>query len=126
MPKCFENWCRRFDDVFNRQVQQQSFRIYLGGLLGESQRKNLTQIATNTVDGSYNRLRHFLNDAPWEADQLNQRRLEVMGQCRQTRPRGEFRLIVDDSGHRKSGTTTEGQRGSTLARLAKLIMAWCW
>ena len=54
MPACFENWCRRFDDLFSRQKQRQGFRSYLGGLLGESQRKNLTQIANNTVDGSYN------------------------------------------------------------------------
>lgn len=40
MPPCFENWCRRFDDVFSRAIQRQEFRIYLGGLLGESERKN--------------------------------------------------------------------------------------
>jgi len=66
MPKCFENWCRRFDDLFSRQSQRQGFRMYLGGLLGESDRKNLAQIASNTVDGSYNSLRQFLNNAPWD------------------------------------------------------------
>lgn len=80
MPKCFENWCRRFDDVFSRQKQREEFQIYLGGLLGESERKNLTQLANNTVDGSYNSLCHFLNDAPWEVAQLNERRLQVMSQ----------------------------------------------
>lgn len=49
MPQCFENWCRRFDDVFSRQKQRQEFRVYLGGLLGESQRKNLSQLVTNTL-----------------------------------------------------------------------------
>jgi hypothetical protein len=28
--------------------------------------KNLSQMVTNTVDGSYSSLRHFLNDAPWD------------------------------------------------------------
>lgn len=55
MPQCFENWCRRFDDVFSRTKQRQGFRLYLGGLLGESQRKNLAQLTSNTVDSSYNR-----------------------------------------------------------------------
>lgn len=86
MPQCFENWCRRFDEVFTRKKQREYFRIYLGGLLGESQRKNLAQIASNTVEGSYNSLRHFLNEAPWEAEALNNRRLAVMHQCRQTTP----------------------------------------
>ncbi len=64
MPQCFENWCRRFDDVFSRQKQRQEFRVYLGGLLDESQRKNLSQLVTNTVDGSYNSLRHFQGQCP--------------------------------------------------------------
>lgn len=72
MPKCFENWCRRFDDLFSRQKQRQGFRIYLGGLLGESQRKNLAQIANNTVDGSYNSLRHFQGRSPLGCGQAEQ------------------------------------------------------
>lgn len=119
MPKCFENWCCRFDDVFSRQKQRQGFRIYLGGLLGESQRKNLTQITTNTVDGSYNSLRHFLNDAPWGADKLNERRLKVMHQCRQTTPKTGFTLIVDDSGHRKSGAATAGVGRQYIGEIGK-------
>ncbi len=39
--------------------------------------------------------------------ELNQRRLEVMNQCRQTKINRGFSLIVDDSGHRKSGNFTE-------------------
>ena len=108
MPKCFENWCRRFDDLFSRQAQSQAFRIYLGGMLGESERKNISQITSNTVDSSYNQVRHFLNDAPWDEAKLNQRRIEVMHQCRQTKPQAGFTLILDDSGHRKSGDATDG------------------
>lgn len=108
MPKCFENWCRRFDDLFSRGTQRQGFRMYLGGLLGESERKNFTQIASNTVDGSYNNQRQFLNDSPWNETKLNDRRLELMQQCRQTKLRQGFTLIIDDSGHRKSGDATAG------------------
>ena len=39
--------------------------------------------------------------------ELNQRRLEVMNQCRQTKINRGFSLSVDDSGHRKSGNFTE-------------------
>jgi SRSO17 transposase len=39
--------------------------------------------------------------------ELNQRRLEVMNQCRQTKINRGFSLIIDDSGHRKSGNFTE-------------------
>ncbi len=119
MPKCFENWCRRFDDLFSRQAQRQGFRMYLGGLLGESERKNLAQIASNTVDGSYNSLRHFLNDAPWEETGLNNRRLEVMHSCRQTKIQRGFTLIVDDSGHRKSGDATASVGRQYIGEIGK-------
>lgn len=82
--------------------------MYRGGLLGESKRKNIAQIASNTVDGSYNSLHHFLHEAPWNETKLNDRRLEVMHSCRQTRIQQGFTLIVDNSGHRKSGDTTAG------------------
>lgn len=119
MPQCFENWCRRFDDVFSRQKQRQEFRVYLGGLLGESQRKNLSQLATNTIDGSYNSLRHFLNNAPWDEQALNEQRMEVMRACRQTTPRKGFTLIVDDSGHRKSGNATDGVGRQYIGEIGK-------
>jgi hypothetical protein len=47
MPPCFEKWCHRFDEVFRHQAQKKGFRHYLGGLLGESERKNITQMSNN-------------------------------------------------------------------------------
>jgi SRSO17 transposase len=75
---------------------------YIGGLLGESERKNLSQMESNAVGVTYHRLHHFLTEAPWDAQQVNERRLLVMNQCSQTRINRGFTLIVDDSGHRKS------------------------
>ena len=107
MPPCFDRWCQRFDDIFGHIAQKREFRNYLGGLLGESERKNLSQIAANAVGVTYHKLHHFLTAAPWSFSELNQRRLEVMNQCRQTKINQGFSLIVDDSGHRKSGNFTE-------------------
>ena len=65
-------------------------------------------MANNAVGVVYNRLHHFLTESPWSDRQVNECRLQVMNQCRQTQiPRG-FSLIVDDSGHRKSGNLTAG------------------
>ena len=107
MPPCFDRWCQRFDDIFGHIAQKREFRNYLGGLLGESERKNLKQMATNAVGVTYHKLHHFLTAAPWSFSELNQRRLEVMNQCRQTKINQGFSLIVDDSGQRKSGNFTE-------------------
>lgn len=107
MPPCFDRWCQRFDDIFGHIAQKREFRNYLGGLLGESERKNLSQMAANAVRVTYHKLHHFLTAAPWSFSELNLRRLEVMNQCRQTKINRGFSLIIYDSGHRKSGNFTE-------------------
>ncbi|MBE9234441.1 IS701 family transposase [Cuspidothrix issatschenkoi LEGE 03284] len=119
MPPCFEKWCQRFDDVFNHQAQKREFRHYLGGLLGESERKNLLQMSGNAIGVNYHRLHHFLTDAPWSATKLNERRLEVMNKCSQTRISRGFSLIIDDSGHRKSGNFTEGVGRQYIGEIGK-------
>jgi SRSO17 transposase len=119
MPPCFDRWCRRFDNCFKSEAQKNGFRQYLGGLLGESERKNLTQMANNAFGVIYNRLHHFLTESPWSDRQVNECRLQVMNQCRQTQiPRG-FSLIVDDSGHRKSGNLTAGVGRQYLGEIGK-------
>ncbi len=119
MPPCFDRWCKRFDDVFTRQAQKREFRNYIGGLLGESSRKNLYQMASDAVGVTYHRLHHFLTEAPWSAEQVNERRLLVMNQCSQTKISRGFTLIVDDSGHRKSGNLTAGVGRQYIGEIGK-------
>jgi len=119
MPPCFERWCKRFDELWTHQAQKREFRNYIGGLLGESERKNLFQMASNPVGVSYHRLHHFLTEAPWSAAQINERRLLVMNQCSQTRISRGFTLIVDDSGHRKSGNFTAGVGRQYIGEIGK-------
>ena len=119
MPPCFDRWCKRFDDIWTHQAQKREFRNYIGGLLGESERKNLSQMADNAVGVTYHRLHHFLTEAPWSSLEVNERRLVVMNQCSQTRISRGFTLIVDDSGHRKSGNFTEGVGRQYIGEIGK-------
>lgn len=119
MPPCFEKWCRRFDDVFSNVAQKKGFRHYLGGLLGESERKNLTQMSNNAVGVVYHQLHHFLTEATWDRQKVNERRLQVMQQCSQTKVRRGFTLIIDDSGHRKSGKKTAGIGRQYIGEIGK-------
>ena len=119
MPPCFDRWCKRFDEIFSHQAQKREFRNYIGGLLGESERKNLSQIANNAVGVTYHRLHHFLTEAPWSSLEVNERRLLVMNQCSQTRISRGFTLIVDDSGHRKSGNFTAGVGRQYIGEIGK-------
>ena len=119
MPPCFEKWCHRFDEVFSHQAQKKGFRHYLGGLLGESERKNITQMSNNAVGVVYHQLHHFLTEATWEAERLNERRKEVMQECNQTKLKRGFTLIIDDSGHRKSGKETAGVGRQYIGEVGK-------
>lgn len=111
MPPCFERWCQRFDDVFTHKAQKREFRHYVGGLLGES--------AENAVGVTYHRLHHFLTEAPWSNSLVNERRLEIMNKCSQTRISRGFSLIIDDSGHRKSGNFTTGVGRQYIGEIGK-------
>jgi len=64
MPPCFDRWCQRFDNIFGHIAQKREFRNYLGGLLGARERKNLSQMAANSVGVTYHKLHHFLTEAP--------------------------------------------------------------
>jgi hypothetical protein len=119
MPPCFEKWCQRFDKAFTHKAQKKGFRHYLGGLLGESERKNLSQMASNAIGVEYHQLHHFLTEAPWSDFKVNQLRLETMNKCSQTRISRGFSLIIDDSGHRKSGNFTSGVGRQYIGEIGK-------
>jgi SRSO17 transposase len=80
MPPCFDKWCSRFDDLLRTKSQKRKFRNYLGGLLGESERKNLSQMARDAVRVNYHQLHHFATIRTWSPEQINERRLAVMNQ----------------------------------------------
>ncbi len=119
MPPCFDRWCKKFDDLLRTKAQKREFRHYIGGLLGESERKNVSQMARDSVEVTYHKLHHFLTEATWEADKINERRLEVMSKSNQTRISRGFSLIVDDSGHRKSGNFTAGVGRQYIGEIGK-------
>lgn len=120
MPERFEKYCSKYDDIFPRATQREHFRTYLSGLLSESARKNISVIAANTVGSSYYNLHHFIHDSPWSADELNDRRIDIIWQTRQTRPTVDFKLIIDDSGHRKSGKATDGVGRQYIGQIGKV------
>ncbi len=64
-------------------------------------------------------LHRFLTEVTCSADKINERRLEVMNKYSQTRIIRGFSLIVDDSGHRKSGNFTAGVRRQYIGEIGK-------
>lgn len=120
MPKFFENWCLKFDDVFGREAQRLNFRHYLAGVLGDTERKNVWQMASSIVNGNYASLLNFIHGEAWSAKEVNNRRLAILESCRQTRIKAGFSLIIDDSGHRKSGSAIAGVGRQYIGQIGKV------
>ncbi len=120
LPNCLENYLQKFDDIFENTAQRKHFRTYAAGLLSEVQRKNIMAIAESTVGCEYVNLHHFLHNAPWDADELNERRIEIAWQHKNTRPAVGYRFILDDSGHRKSGSDTDGIARQYIGQIGKV------
>jgi hypothetical protein len=62
-----KRWRKKFDDLLRTKAQKREFRNYLGGLLGESERKNVSQMARDAVEVTYHKLHHFLTEATRES-----------------------------------------------------------
>ena len=73
----------------------------MGELLGESERKNIYQMANNSIG---------VVDNPWQPTQINQGHLEIIDKPSQTKFKKGFSWILDNSGHGKSGNFTSGVR----------------
>src|SRR4051812_29635203 len=65
------------------------------------------------------RLRFFLSESPWEAEQVNDRRLELLREQPATAPHEGGVIVIDDSGDRKDGTATANVGRQWLGRLGK-------
>ncbi len=116
---CFEKWCQKFDHLFKTKGQKKGFHCYLAGLLGESKRKNIAQITDKIIGSSYHNIHHFLSQAKWDAQSVNERRLQIMNKGNQTRIRNGFSLIIDDYGHKKGGNLTDGVGRQYLGEIGK-------
>lgn len=76
-------------------------------------------MASDSVGVTYHKLHHFLTEATWSVDKINERRLEVMSKYNQTRISCGFSLIVDDSGHRQRGNFTAGVGRQYIGEIGK-------
>ncbi|WSQ15157.1 transposase [Streptomyces sp. NBC_01231] len=82
-----EECAARFDDLFFSLAQRRGCRQYLTGLLAPGERnKTITCLAgpepvTGAGRPGMQRLPFFLSQSPWEAEQVNNRRLELLARA---------------------------------------------
>ncbi len=125
-PGPLEAFAAQFDDLFTRVAQRRGFRAYLQGLLLPRDRnKTLTALAgaepiVQAQAAPVQQLQWFLSESRWDADALNQRRLERLCADRTTTPTGAGVLIIDDSGDRKAGRNTAHVGRQYLGSVGKI------
>ena len=125
-PGPLEEYAARFDDLFFSLAQRRGFREYLTGLLAPRERnKTITCLAgAEPVAGAgmpgVQRLQFFLSESPWEAEQVNDRRLELLREQQATAPHDGGVIVIDDSGDRKDGTATAHVARQYLGSVGKI------
>lgn len=114
-----ETFFEKFDSLWSRPNQSQGFRAYAVGLLSEAHRKNIEAMNAKMLAPAYQSLHHFLTETPWDAQEVNRRRLDLLLTNRRTAPRPDGVLIIDDSGVPKKGRQTEGVKRQYIGQLGK-------
>ncbi len=111
-PGPLEDYAAQFDPLLGSLAQRRGLRAYLQGLLLPRDRnKTLTCLAgaepiVGAQQGAVQGLQFFLSESPWDHEQLNQRRLELLCGDPATAPHERGVLVLDDSGDRKDGHHT--------------------
>ncbi|MDQ1042169.1 transposase [Streptomyces sp. V4I2] len=137
-PGPLEDYAARFDDLFFSLAQRRGFREYLTGLLAPRERnKTITCLAgAEPVAGAgkpgVQRLQFFLSESPLGgAEQVNDRRLELLREESATAPHEGGVIVIDDSGDRKGGTATAhvgrqwlGRSGKTDNGIVTVTTVW--
>lgn len=124
-PAPLEEYAARFGDLFFHLAQRRGFREYLTGLLAPRERnKTIACLAgAEPVTGAgmpgVQRLQFFLSESPWEVEQVNDRRHELLREQPATAPHDAGVIVIDDSGDRKASTATANVGRQWLGRLGK-------
>src|SRR4051812_1836462 len=108
-PGPFEEYAARFERPLLQPGPAAGFSRVPDRLLAPRERnKTITCLAgAEPVTGArmlgVQRLRFFLSGSPWEAEQVNDRRLEFLREHPATAPHDGGVIVIDDSGDRKDG-----------------------
>jgi SRSO17 transposase len=105
-----------FASLFRRTTSLQSLERYVTGLLTDVPRKNCDTIAAAVAGTSTERLQHLLTDAAWEAEALDEARVQQVVAL--SPPDGI--LALDDTGLPKQGRASVGVERQYSGTLGKI------
>ena len=72
-------WLEPFQRCFGHRAQRLALRTYVQGVFSDSDRKSMQAMLTRVTEPvSYQAFQHFITHAPWNADRIWRRLLEIL------------------------------------------------
>jgi SRSO17 transposase len=115
--KFVDNYCQWYRKLFSEVRSFEAFKYLHVGMISDIKRKTLPAIARIVGLSNEQGLLHFLTESPWKIEQLRQQRLSLILQVLADR---EITLIIDETGDRKKGETTDYVKRQYIGNLGKI------
>lgn len=95
---------KRTREIFPEVRSKKCFKWLHLGIISEIKRKTLPAIAKTVEITNAQPLHHFLSRSPWSVEKLRKKRMEMLLKALRT---AKFILVIDETGDRKKGKTTD-------------------
>ncbi|MCX7594181.1 MAG: IS701 family transposase [Fischerella sp.] len=99
-----DDYCAVYQYLFPEVRSFEFFKWLHLGLISDIPRKTLPAITQYLGLSNHQSLLHFLTESPWQVEKLRNQRLSIIHQLLEGR---NFTLIIDDTGDKKKGKTTD-------------------
>ena len=106
-----------YRSIFPEVRSFEAFKYLHVGMLSDIKRKTLPALARLVGLDNEQPLHHFLSESPWDLTDLRYRRLALIYQVLSGR---EIILIIDGTGDRKKGNTTDYVKRQYIGNLGKV------
>lgn len=115
--KFVDDYCEWYRTLFPEVRSFETFKYLHVGMISEIKRKTLPAIARVAGLDNEQGLLHFLTESPWSVKSLRAARLKLILQVLAGR---EIILIIDETGDRKKGETTDYVKRQYIGNLGKI------
>ncbi len=115
--KFIDNYCAVYRNLFVDVRSFEAFKYLHLGMISEIPRKSLPAIARAVGLPNDQVLHHCLTESPWSVAALQERRLELILQQLKGKA---ITLVIDETGDRKKGTTTDYVARQYIGNLGKI------